>query len=80
MKAKKVFLIVNTCSECPYCEYNPDYNMVKDAGYDCKKAGKRIINDWEWNNLNNPNRLNKKFDGIPIPEWCPLPDKGERDE
>jgi hypothetical protein len=54
--------------------------MSRDSGYDCRKKGKRIIDDWEYNNTNNPNRIVKDYDNyypIPMPDWCPLEDKLE---
>ena len=63
---------IESCSECPYCEYDAYYDRVRDSGYDCKLVGKRIIDDWDWDNTKNPNRLNKQYEKIPIPEWCPL--------
>jgi hypothetical protein len=69
---RKIELTIKNCSECPYLEYDSDYGMSYDSGYDCKLTGYRIIDDWEWNNTNNKNRLNLKYDGIPIPSWCEL--------
>ena len=74
---KVIYKEVSTCDDCPYCEYNPYYSFGTDSGYDCTFGGgrRRIIDDWDWDNLNNPDRLILKYDGIPIPEWCPLPNK-----
>jgi hypothetical protein len=74
---KEIRLYVKNCSECPYCEYDPHYSMSYDSGYDCKLSGSRIIDDWEYNNTNNPNRLSLKTSSIPIPEWCELKDVDE---
>jgi len=71
------FLIkkIESCSECPYCVYDPCYDTNKDSGYDCLKENKRIIDDWEWDNSRNPDRLIEKVSFIPIPRWCPLPNE-----
>ena len=63
---------VESCSDCPYCEYDACYDIGRDSGYDCKLIGRRIIDDWEWDNTNNPNCLSKSVEKIPIPDWCPL--------
>ena len=69
---REIKITVKTCSECPYCEYDPNYGMSYDSGYDCKNSGSRIIDDWEWSNTNNKKRLNLTENGIPIPSDCPL--------
>lgn len=70
---KKIELIINNCSECPFLRYNSDYGRSFDSGYDCYKAYKRIIDDYEYDNTNNPKNMCKNGDvPIPIPEWCPL--------
>ena len=75
MTAKLLTKVIHSCSYCPYCNYDPYYSRTQVSGYDCVFNGcRRIINDWEWDNPGNPNRLNLKYDDIPIPDWCPLPD------
>lgn len=74
MKKIKISKIIATCDGCIYCEYDPYYDCSKDSGYDCKKTNRRIIDDWKWDNTNNPKRLCKTEAGIPIPDWCPLPE------
>lgn len=74
---KEIKLVIKNCSQCPYKSYDSHYNRSKDSGYDCSKKHKRIIDDWEYSNSNNPNALcNEKNDwcaSIPMPKWCPLP-------
>ena len=66
---------IDYCNECPYCVYDSYYSKQQDSGYDCSNyENERIINDWDWNNPNNKNRLNLSHKGIPIPDWCPLKD------
>lgn len=68
--AKIVKLEVTTCSSCPFCDRNGDYGRSYDSGYDCrheKTPHTRIIDDEEMSR-------GKKC-SVPIPEWCPLPDK-----
>lgn len=79
---KKIETYVKTCSECPYCHYDSDYGRSYDSGYDCthNDSGGRIIDDYSWNNTNNPKRLNLTHKGIPIPSWCPLPDVGRKEK
>ena len=60
---------IDTCSDCLYCAYNSFYSCETDSGYDCKLAGKRIIDDYDFNKL-----LEKNIYDIPIPDWCPLED------
>ena len=74
---KKIGITVSNCSECPYCDYDGYYDCSRDSGYDCTLSDKRIIDDWDWDNQNNPNRLNQKVKLIPIPEWCELKDVEE---
>lgn len=72
---KKLELEIKNCSECPYLTYDPHYSMSRDSGHDCKKSHRRIIDDWDYNNSNNPKRMVKDWDNnypIPIPEWCEL--------
>ena len=73
MVKRVLYLEIRNCFECPYCDYNPDYGMSYDSGYDCTSSvRKRLIDDWEWSNQNNKDRLNLKMDCFPTPEWCPL--------
>lgn len=55
---------ITTCSECPFCVWDSYYSVSKSSGYDCKKEGCRIIDDWEYEK--------KKYKNIPIPDWCPF--------
>ena len=63
---REINITVETCSECPYCEYDCDYGMSYDSGYDCNNSGETIVTDggMKRNNINS--------DNIPIPEWCKL--------
>lgn len=73
MKKKRINLVVESCKDCPYSEYDGNYNISRDSGYDCGhyKAPYdcRIVDDSQikkssWNS--NP-------EGWPeIPAWCPL--------
>ena len=69
---KKIYVVIkNTCHECPFLVYNPNYGMSYDSGYDCGHEDShvgRIVDDWEVNNHNNKNPK-----GWPsIPDGCPL--------
>jgi hypothetical protein len=65
---KKINLTIGSCKECPYCHYNGHYDRNRDSGYDCSETMKRIVDDWDVANDNNPNPA-----GWPdIPDWCPL--------
>ena len=75
MKELKINKLVSICNECIYCEYDPYYDGAGDSGYNCNNINRRIIDDWLWDNTNNPDRLIKTHTGIPTPKWCPLPDK-----
>ena len=78
---KKIELYVNTCNDCPYCQYDGNYGISYDSGYDCShNNGGRIIDDYHWNNTNNPKRLNLTHERIPIPDWCPLQDVGRKEK
>ncbi len=70
---------INSCDDCPFLQYDSDYGRSYDSGYDCKKAGKRIIDDWEYNNRNNPKAMIVLDEDavIPIPEFCPLQNEDE---
>lgn len=59
---KKLFMIITSCFECPYIEYDPYYDCSRDSGFDCRLAGRRIINE----------RKLKARRFIEIPDWCPL--------
>jgi len=72
---KIVNVEVDTCSDCPYCHYDGYYDRSRDSGHDCSLGDFRIIDDYEWDNTNNPKRLSLTESGIPIPKICPLPDK-----
>jgi hypothetical protein len=67
---KKIELYINTCSECPYCQYDPNYGRSYDSGYDCyhKNGSGRLVNDNYWDKLD----YETKQKGIPIPSDCPL--------
>lgn len=71
---KQLEITIKSCCECPYCQYNGDYNRSHDSGYDCvhpeMKGRQRIVDDWDVSNSNN-----KHPKGWPeIPKECPLPD------
>ena len=57
---------IESCKDCPFCEYNRDYGLSYDSGYDCmheKSPEIRIIDD------------SAIVDGlVPFPIWCPLED------
>ena len=66
MKRKEIIReIIKSCSDCPYCKYDPHYNGSKDSGYNCSLAKRRRIDDQELDKID-------KVRGIPIPDWCPL--------
>jgi len=67
---RQINLYVKTCSDCPYCQYDSDYGMSYDSGYDCTNGSGRIIDDWEI----SQKKLHSK---IPIPESCPLKEVDE---
>jgi hypothetical protein len=76
---RMINMTVETCSECPFCHYDSNYSRSYDSGYDCRNGdGGRIIDDWEWDNTNNPKRLNLKHNGISIPDWCKLQEVGRK--
>ena len=77
--SKQISVVVESCQECPYCRYDSDYGRSYDSGYDCdhperpgdsSRSSKRIVDDWDVNNSNNP----KPAGWPPIPSWCPLSD------
>ena len=78
MATVKLEKTITTCFDCPYCRYDPYYDRSVDSGYDCFLAGRRIIDDWDWDNPNNPERLELKMEDIPIPDWCPLREKNDK--
>ena len=59
-------ITVKNCSECPYHEYDPNYGMSYDSGYDCNHSGQRICTDGFLD------RNKTHLDELPIPEWCKL--------
>ena len=63
---------ISTCFDCIYCYYNPYYDTTGTRGYECALAKRRIIDDWDWSDSRNPNRLNRRVNSLPIPKWCPL--------
>ena len=78
---KMINMTVETCSDCPFCHYDGHYGMSYDSGYDCtNNNGGRIIDDYGWDNTNNPKRLNLTHKGIPIPSWCSLQDVGRKEK
>lgn len=65
---RKINMIIKHCGECPFCEYDSDYGMSYNSGYDCKNKksnGSRIATDV---GSRVPDLKN-----IPIPDWCGLP-------
>ena len=78
---KVLNLKIVRCNECPYCQYNGDYGISYDSGYDCCHddapygRGRRIVDDGEYDNPNTKKRWRK--DPFKIPEWCPLENEGE---
>lgn len=68
--AKLLHEIITKCGKCPYCEYDPYYDMHNDSGFYCNHKGKKIIDD------KNLTKAHSKY-GIKIPSWCELPDTKE---
>jgi len=69
---RKIELTITNCSECPYLEYDADYGMSYNSGYDCKLTGDRIASD-----------IGSKIQDLtllPIPGWCPLEKTGLLEE
>jgi hypothetical protein len=72
---------MNSCFDCHFCKRISNHTRSSDSGYDCSYANKRIIDDYEYNEPNNPDaqykysERTKKYEGnmdIEIPSWCPL--------
>ena len=57
---------ISSCAECPYCQYDPNYNCGRDSGWDCTIKGKRVIDDCELKKY-------RSFYDVEVPDWCPLP-------
>jgi hypothetical protein len=64
--AKKIELIINNCSECPYSEYDNYYSMSTNSGWDCKLTGERIATDI--------GAKVQDLSTLPIHNKCPLKD------
>ena len=58
-------LTIKNCGDCPYCEYDSNYGMSYNSGYDCNKLGKRIIEDIG-STIPDLTKLS-------IPDWYELP-------
>ena len=67
---KKIVDLINSCLDCPFCQYDPDFTIGCDSGYDCKKSGIRIVDDGMISTSTWP-----KF-----PDWCPLPEATKADQ
>ena len=68
---------LDTCQDCPFMEHD-GYDSCSPASYDCNNDDAPhtvIISEFDWDSGNNPDRLSKKHKQIPIPDWCPLPNK-----
>ncbi len=66
---KKLSLIIEKCSQCPYCLYDPNYGISYNSGYDCNQNGRRIIDDHK-----------SSIEDYYIPDWCPLEDVGRKEK
>jgi hypothetical protein len=86
---KSINICIEHCNDCPYINYDGHYDRCKDSGYDCKKSNKRIIDDFEYSNSNNPNAQyyydvdKDKMIGDPnikIPDWCSLPNYSNKNK
>jgi len=92
MTFKKIETIIpGSCNFCPYSQYDPDYGRSYDSGYDCKKEGKRISDDYEITKyreyldkleerekeLDLGEEIEVMEDPMTIPDWCPLEDYTE---
>jgi len=66
-KEKILHLTIRNCSECPYSEYDPYYDMSGNSGWNCNKGLGRILSDvgGEMSDISQ----------IAIPDNCPLPNK-----
>ena len=73
---RQINLIVSSCSECPYCQYDGNYGISYDSGYDCihRNGNGRLVDDHNWDKLD----YETKQKGIPIPDNCPLEKIGRK--
>ena len=66
----RIFLVeVNGCYDCPFKEYDANYNIGYDSGHDCHHGDcgiTRIADDGELK------KKEKTLHGFP--DWCPLKD------
>lgn len=69
--------IVESCGDCPYCDY--DYRNCGPSGYVCEKTegDKRypykMIYRWEMHFGEPDEYYEKRNDALSvIPDWCPL--------
>jgi len=87
IELKDKTLKIETCENCPLINYDSNYGMSYDSGYDCSYLDQRIANDGEISKYNKELKKIKeknnslfKYEGeIPknpftIPCHCPLMD------
>lgn len=64
---KTIQIEISGCHTCPFKEYDSNYNIGYDSGFNCMHPGTdqlRIADDGEINN--------KKKSLSDFPKWCPI--------
>ncbi len=76
---KKLELEIKSCNECPFNQYDGDYNIGYDSGWDCQHPDtehRRIIDEGPLDGSKQQEEHEKEKDKIlnSFPDWCPIPD------
>lgn len=75
---KRVVFQFDSCDDCPFLRFNPDYNIGYDCGWDCghDEGGFRIADEGSVQEREE-NKWHGTVEcriGQPFPDRCPLPD------
>jgi len=71
---KILHLTIDCCEECPYCQYNENYNIGHSSGMDCDHPDapedNRIVDEGGYKNDIMRHTIRTQ-----VAQWCPLTDR-----
>lgn len=68
---KIVQIEITGCHDCPFKEYDPNYNIGYDSGHDCCHDNV----DWDKRRIANDGELTRNEKSLSgFPDFCPLRD------
>lgn len=72
---KLIYLEITDCQKCPWCRYDPYWPDLADSGWYCYEPITALEHSYRL--LMREQEAEEFDDPIPIPDWCPLPNRSD---